>query len=627
MAFKPKLFHQALLLVALPLVVELVLIVMLLGEMRQMGAAVRAEHDAREAVASINSIMSCLMDVSKYVAESVWSRDKRVMPSTHFHELIAPVGPDISELRDKLSGDQEAMTKLESFVKEKEAAFRILDEFFNQLETGQRMTALQHLRDLSSAIQDISDSLDTLRDRADQLAEGNYVQQRKERQMIEHILYAGVAINFILAFMLVAYFNRGTTRRLSVLMDNTRRLVKGEPLLPPVGGVDEIAHLDTVFKEMAQSLKMAHEKEKAIISSMPVGLIITDQKGTIQMVNPTTVNMLQYGADELEGKQISMLIAGSEKESETNEDVNAETFMTDLIAKARGRITERTGKRKDETIVPLELSLTSFTAFDDEFFLTAMIDISERKEIERMKQEFVSMVSHDLRTPLTSIQLFLNMLAKGTFGPLSEFGQKKATMADRNASRLISLINDLLDIDKMESGQLALACEDIPLSPVLERSVESVRGFAEHQKIAIELVPAGECHVHADGDRLVQVIVNLLGNAVKFSPPDSTVTVEMTSKDQVVTIKVIDRGRGVPEHLKDTIFERFKQVEAKDATEKKGTGLGLAICKAIVTQHGGKIGVESEQGAGSTFWFTLPLIAAPDQVVTAEKEKVPPMGI
>jgi signal transduction histidine kinase len=231
----------------------------------------------------------------------------------------------------------------------------------------------------------------------------------------------------------------------------------------------------------------------------------------------------------------------------------------------------------------------------------------ERQEIERLKQEFFSMISHDLRTPLTSIQVFVNMLSKGMFGEVSEKAKSKALMADRNATRLIGLINDLLDVDKMESGQLSLAREQAPLRMIIDRAIDSVRGVSDQQGVSVESLITDDVDVFADSDRMVQVLVNLLGNAVKFSDKGSTVKIGVLQRGDDVRVEVMDSGRGVPENLRESIFERFKQVSAKDSTEKKGTGLGLAICKAIVEQHGGKIGCDSVVGHGSTFWFTLPL--------------------
>lgn len=237
-------------------------------------------------------------------------------------------------------------------------------------------------------------------------------------------------------------------------------------------------------------------------------------------------------------------------------------------------------------------------------------DITVRKEIERVKQEFVAMVSHDLRTPLTSIQGFLALLDTGMYGDLNEYGRESRTLADDNVRRLIALINDLLDIEKLESGNLQMEIGQTSLAEVFTRSVNSVAGFASLHHVEIEVVPT-TVSIMADPDRLVQVMVNLISNAVKFSPENGHVAVAVEDMEDWTRITVRDSGCGVPKQFHNAVFERFQQVSIADAKLKGGSGLGLAICKAIVEGHQGVIGVDSEEGEGSTFWFKIPKTRLP----------------
>lgn len=230
----------------------------------------------------------------------------------------------------------------------------------------------------------------------------------------------------------------------------------------------------------------------------------------------------------------------------------------------------------------------------------------ELKELEEMKQQFVAMVSHDLRTPLTSIKGFLELLAGGVYGDLNETGEHRAGLAQRNVTRLISLINDLLDYEKLQSGQFSLDCRQIDAASPISRSIDALRFFAEKEDVGL-ITDETDLKAYADEERLVQVLVNLISNSVKFSPKGAKVTITAVQKENFVEFNVIDEGRGVPKNMQEAIFERFKQVKATDATEKGGTGLGLPICKALVECHGGQIGVDSEEGKGSRFWFTIPL--------------------
>jgi signal transduction histidine kinase len=220
------------------------------------------------------------------------------------------------------------------------------------------------------------------------------------------------------------------------------------------------------------------------------------------------------------------------------------------------------------------------------------------------------MVSHDLRTPLNSVQGFLELLGAEAYGNLSEDGYDSLEITEASVKRLIALINDLLDLEKMESGMLELRIARTDLKTILSSSIGSVISFAKQADVEVKI--AGDAHLilDADNDRLVQVVVNLLSNAIKFSPKGSQVTIDVAKSPDSVRVNIRDRGRGVPEKMRESIFERFKQVELNDERKKGGSGLGLAICKAIIERHGGKIGVEpGSDNVGSVFWFTLPLTA------------------
>jgi signal transduction histidine kinase len=231
--------------------------------------------------------------------------------------------------------------------------------------------------------------------------------------------------------------------------------------------------------------------------------------------------------------------------------------------------------------------------------------LSEGREVERLKREIVSTVSHELRTPLASIRGSLGLLAGGVLGQLPPEAADVVAVAERNALRLVKLTNDILDLEKLDTGRIELRLEDVSLSSVFDRSVEAVRSFADQEAIAIEVEPTA-AEVRADGDRLVQVIVNFLSNAVKFSRRGGAVRLSSVEEEGSIEVRVSDQGRGIPDAWREAVFERFRQVEASDARQKGGSGLGLAICKAIIEQHGGSVGVDSEEGRGSVFWFRLP---------------------
>jgi two-component system, OmpR family, sensor histidine kinase VicK len=269
------------------------------------------------------------------------------------------------------------------------------------------------------------------------------------------------------------------------------------------------------------------------------------------------------------------------------------------------------------------LSVTYIPHFDRDkqkivgfFALTS--DISERKAIERIKDEFISIVSHELRTPLTSIHSSLKILATGKLDPLSEKGKRMLAIADEQTERLVRLVNNVLDLQSLQSGKVQMKRKACLASELTIEAVQTMQTLAQEHSITLHAESA-DYMVWVDRDYIVQTLTNLLSNAIKFSPPHSDIWVATTrenrnkqknlssaSSPSLITFSVRDGGQGIPADRLEIIFERFQQVDSSDSRKKGGTGLGLAICRQIVEEHGGKIWAESELGKGSTFYFTLP---------------------
>ena len=240
-------------------------------------------------------------------------------------------------------------------------------------------------------------------------------------------------------------------------------------------------------------------------------------------------------------------------------------------------------------------------------FYSLATDVTELKRIDRMKSEFVSTVSHELRTPLTSIRGSLGLISGGVAGELPERVKTLVDIARNNCERLIRLINDILDIEKIESGKMRLDLQVVDLKPLLVQVLAGNEGFGAAQNVSLRLnFPEGELRVHVDSDRLAQVVTNLLSNAMKYSPPGGVVEVDVKRAGLGVRVEVRDHGPGVPEEFRKRIFQKFSQADSSDTRQKGGTGLGLNISRAIVERLGGSVGFDSKVGVGSTFFFELP---------------------
>ena len=285
-------------------------------------------------------------------------------------------------------------------------------------------------------------------------------------------------------------------------------------------------------------------------------------------------------------------------------------FLTTGEARVIGLGREVFGQRKDGTVFPMSLAVGEMPIAGKRMFAGVARDITELKAVEGLKNEFASTVSHALRTPLTSIKGALGLVRSGVTGDLPERMNSMLEIAYSNTDRLIRLINDILDIEKIDAGKMAFRMDPIDLSDIAAKSVEANRTIGEHRSVGLifaDKIP--DALVKGDGDRLGQVMANFLSNAVKFSPQGGSVEIAVRVHEDKLRVSVADTGPGVPDDFRDRIFEKFSQADSTDTRGPGGTGLGLSICKAIIERHGGSIGFDSKPGEGAMFFFDLPRLA------------------
>jgi PAS domain S-box-containing protein len=350
--------------------------------------------------------------------------------------------------------------------------------------------------------------------------------------------------------------------------------------------------------------KLADEKFRLAVEACPSGMVMTDGAGNIVLVNTETERLFGYRREDLVGRSMEILIPQRLR----GEYLKQRAVFT-LRPEARRVQANRElfGLRRDASEFPIEVWLNPILTRDGLFALSVIVDISERKRIDRLKDEFVSTVSHELRTPLTSISGSLGLLIGGAAGALPESAVRLLTIAQTNSQRLVRLINDILDIEKIESGQVIFNFRRIDVRALAEQVIEANRGYADGFDVRVRLDPAGHSgEVHADQDRLAQVFTNLLSNAIKFSPTGGEVAVTVEERGDTVRISVRDHGDGIPAEFKPRVFEKFAQADATDARQKGGTGLGLSIVEQIVARLGGSVGFDDAEGGGTVFHVELP---------------------
>lgn len=456
------------------------------------------------------------------------------------------------------------------------------------------------MRQVFKEIRSVAGVLDPLMENLNSLESVSERQTSKAKEknsmLLQVVLVAGGILNILVAIAAAIFF-RDITSRLNLMRDNSYRLSRRESLNPRLEGADEISELDGAFHDMASALVEANRKERALVENAVEVICSIDGHGTISELNPAAEQLWGYAHEELLGQRVMNLVFEPDQEVTTSRFIDARN--TKGVVKFENRTKTKSGATVDAQWA------VSWSPADNSLYCV-IHDISERKKLEQLKREFIQMVSHDLRVPLTSLQMTLDLLLNGVYGELTEKGRPRIQHAFSELERLINLINQLLEFERMESGKVEIYSEPTELSEVVIRSVEAVRSLAERNKVGLS-EQVFDLELNADGGKLIQVLVNLLGNAIKFSPPKTTVAVSMNLLDEEVEIRISDQGRGIPAEFKDKIFDRFEQVSIDDNRVKGGSGLGLAISKSIVVAHGGTIGVESEEGVGSTFWIRLPL--------------------
>ncbi|MEA2343096.1 MAG: hypothetical protein QOF63_1265 [Thermoanaerobaculia bacterium] len=359
-------------------------------------------------------------------------------------------------------------------------------------------------------------------------------------------------------------------------------------------------------KAAATSAQLARESA-LILNNATDGILGIGLDNRPAFANPSAVRMLGMKMEDFEGRTIHDAIHHSRADGTAfPEDDCANTLA--MRGGAPVGMVDDTFWRGDGTSFPVEYSSTPMLDEAGNHIGAVVVfrDVTERRAIDKLKSEFVSTVSHELRTPLTSIRGALGLLSSGLLGPIAEKGQRMLEIAVSNTDRLVRLINDILDLERIESGRVEVTQGFVDAQAVMDQAREGLQSIAENAGVRIVAEPVAGS-LWGDSDRIIQTLTNLIGNAIKFSPANTTVTLSGTAGATDFTFCVADQGRGVPEDKLSMIFQRFSQVDASDSRDKGGSGLGLAISQSIVVAHGGRIWAEKNEPAGTRVQFTIPL--------------------
>jgi PAS domain S-box-containing protein len=370
-----------------------------------------------------------------------------------------------------------------------------------------------------------------------------------------------------------------------------------------VGVVRDITERRTA--ELA--IRKSGETFRAAMGAASIGMALVKPDGRFMEVNDALCTLLGYEAQDL--------LANDFQSITHVEDLERDLGMVRqaLSGQIQSYRLEKRYYHKSGRVIwaLLSVSLVRDVNGDPDYFVSQIQDITDQREAERIKSEFISVVSHELRTPLTSIRGSLGLILGAFATSIPEKAARLVRIAHQNCERLIPLINDILDIDKIASGKMRFEMQELPLAQVMQRVVEATEPFAQKYEAQLELLPLpSDVRIAVDEDRFVQAMGNLISNACKFSPKRGKVVISATVAHGRVHLSVTDSGPGIPEEFRGRIFERFSQADSSAVRQAGGTGLGLHITRQIVERMNGYIGFDTQVGRGSTFWLEFPIVAA-----------------
>lgn len=612
---------KGLILVSIPLLFEVGVVAVLVNLQKQAEAETANSQRSRRVAAGISRLSAELFDLWQNVVPKL---KKQWATSGNFDQsykvAIDKLNAEYAELESLCNDQPEIQSRLKQSREILTNAQKILDHAAAAMESGfgpaMDKEDVEVLRNMPATIRQLGTKNQELeaiyrRDWADRSPN----RQSELREQTLGVAAIAAVVNVILSVALAIFLLKDVTGRLRVLKENAERLATGMQLRAPLQGSDEIAEADRVFRKMARALNDLSHKERAVIENALDTICAVDKDGRFLSVNPASFDLFGLEPDELIGYRLVDVIDESSREEMLS-------WMNSLR--------NHSGDQEREFVVRKRLNQQESSYVDtlwsghwsevERSLFFVVHDMTDRKELERARQEMVAMFTHDLRLPLSTIQGTLEMADAGMLGQLNERGERLIKAAERNGVRMIGLINDLLDIEKIKSGTMVLTSEIVELQEVFNTVKLNVAALTEEGKIHFES-PTTNLAVVADKEKLNRVIFNLVSNAIKFSPPDSRLILAASVSQQeewkkessqkesakpMIEITVTDQGPGIPPDMVSTIFERFQQVSDSTHNSKGGTGLGLTICKEIVNLHGGQIWVTNGKEKGSVFHFTLP---------------------
>lgn len=576
------------------MVVQIVLVYLLATNIKQLEECYNGEARAADYLGENVKFLAQLISCAGVQAMYQVSKEPKYEASYRNKVQAATLQSEVLRVKaEPFTGDKNESKALEDlFSSLKQASGRASQATQSQDQIDQAV-AFMELRGVLNRVNGVTG--DMMKRLAD--ARRNIALSKLETQArIYGIIYATIAANIIILILFILRFDRTTSERFAHLTENVMSLGANQPLKHNIKGEDDIVELDRVIHRVSNVLRDSRLKEQAIVEQAVDVICALDEKGKFQQVNPAAQRLWKFESDEILGKSLLSIVAPDEKEriertiSQVVSSEGITTFETNVVT-------------RDQQLVEMQWN-TFFSQEMKQIYCVAH-DVTERKKLERMKAQLVEMISHDLRSPMSALQITLNILSSGSIGDLPDAAKKRIDRAELSLSQMVDLLDDFLELEKIDSSAYQLDIAETHAREIVELSCSLIGELANKKSIEI-ITDTENFSFSADKARLVRVLTNLLSNAIKFSPETSQINVVAAKRENNAVFEVSDQGPGIELDEQETLFERFRQTSTGKKQSKGGVGLGLSVCKAIVEAHGGRIWVESEPGRGAKFVASVP---------------------
>jgi len=587
--------------VVLPLLVQLGFLAFLVNLERSMEEQLRQTVRAKSVSDAVNLLARDYYEIAlEFMAFSKTGAMKQISQNRDlFRNKLLQTRKNAADLKELTKDDRHLTESVEASERAYTRAMGLMQQL-NQVQLSTDPRALGYAAILYRQLEITFRTmlygalLNTAKEQT-QVVQENLDKQALMRERFQNASILFELVNVVLATMVAVYMTKSISQRLRLLKDNSYRLASELPLNPVLKGNDEIATVDQTFHRMAKTLRRAVRQEREIMDTARDIICSVDESCKITSINPSCESMLGFKPADMIGTHLGDLFEAGREQA---------ISLIDQLKEGKDTASDVQLKRATgETVYAL---LSAHWSEEEKSAFLVIHDITDRRRAELLRKEIVAMITHDLRTPLTNFGHVITFLSTGRYGELNEKGKEYLAVGTLNVHRMSTLVSDMLDIERIDSGGMQLDRAKVILDECFEDCLASLSPLAEASAVKLTFAEANFA-VWGDEHKIGRVLINLIGNAIKFSPRDSEIKVTAELQENFAKITVCDQGKGIPQDEQEKVFERFHQVVGTSKQPVPSSGLGLTICKAFVELHGGKIWVESTLGVGSSFIFTLPL--------------------